>query len=213
MAYAPHNRIIASGTFDALGGVSAEIWSFSLCDDSGKTPQEVVTAAAPVFVDFIRGIAPQDSNVNTATHLTLVRCEEVDSAGKIVSSYGQDTAATGAAATTSLPFICCGAITLETAGVEPKGRKIRGRFYPPNNGLIASGNGFGTNFGLNLAQSGALLVTALNAAGLVICVASAVAGVNAAVISCSADNVVDTQRRRKNHAVGVRQAQTLPYSG
>ena len=112
--------------------------------------------------------------------------------------------------------ICCFAITLETTTPTPKGKTVRGRFYPPNSGWYEAGNAAlsaGTNFGDNISGSGANLVTKLNTAGASIVVASQLGGgMNAPVTSISADNVIDTVRRRKNHAVGQRGTHSLPYT-
>lgn len=212
MPYAPHNRIVVSGTFVGAGGVTAEIWSFSLCDDSANAPADLVPLIVQPLTDWFRGNGSAPSYANTGTNMTLIRVEAVDATGKVTNSYGTDVNVAGSLVTNNLPFICCACMTLETQDLEPSGRTIRGRFYPPNNGLSATGNGFGANMGATLAASGASLLTALNAAGAKIVVASQKAGKNAVVTSVSADNVVDTQRRRKNASIGVRGAHDLPYA-
>lgn len=220
MVYAPHHRIECSGTIDAGGGVTGEIFSFSLASMDTETDEVLCAAVAPVIVDWFHAGGSSDSaKIPAWCTLTQVRVESINADGTVASSYATEVDSVGSwpPGSGAAPAICCFAITLETAAVSPKGARIRGRFFPPNGGYYPVGNpplSAGTDFGTNIAQSGAVLVTNLNAAGAVICVASQTGGgVNAAVTGTSADNVVDTIRRRKNSAVGTRGTQAVPFSG
>lgn len=203
MPYAAHKRLIASGTFADNGAAGPEIWSFSLSDASALDPEAVVNAAKPVLSDYIRSVTPQNSLAGNEVTMTLVRAEAVRPDGTVSSSYGSDVTVLGTGGTSSMPYFCTVCCTLETADTEPSGRAIRGRFYPPNTALQPHGNGVGAISPL-LANSGKALVNALNTAGLSICVASKTAGLNAIVTAISSDNIIDTQRRRKNNARGTR---------
>lgn len=208
--FKPHNRISVEGAFPAAQGVTGEIWSFSLASDDGHTPQDLGPLVQGPIETWFHD--PNNMILSTIT-MTGIRVEAVSADGKVATSFlVNSSVAGGLVQTNSMPWICCMAITLDTADTNPKGTKIRGRFYPPATGWDGRSLGIGTNLGLNVAQSGARLVTALNAAGANIVVASQTGGgKNAVVTGCSADNVIDTQRRRKNHAVGVRGAQALPF--
>lgn len=219
MTYAPHHRIEASGTIAAGGDVTSEIFSFSLSSSDALSDEALCTAVAPVLVTWFHSEGGAGAaNIPSWCTLTAVRVESVEADGHIASSYASTVDSVGGYSPGfgAAPAICCFAITLETAEVSPKGARIRGRFFPPNGGFYPVGNpplSAGTGFGLNIAESGANLVTLLNDAGAVICVASQTGvGINATVTGTSADNVVDTIRRRKNSAVGVRGSQAVPYT-
>lgn len=217
--YVAHHRIEVSGTIDAGGGVSGEIFSFSLASSDALSDSALAIAcASDVETWFHSSGSVGDANIPSWCHATSLRVESVNSDGTIASSYAVALDAVGGYLQENgcAPAICCFALTLETDEVSPKGARIRGRFFPPNGGYYPLGSSAlsaGTGFGTNLAQSGANLVTLLNADGAVICVASQTGGgLNATVTSVSADNVVDTIRRRKNSAVGTRGNQDLPYT-
>lgn len=211
MPFVEHNRILANGTFDAGAGVGAEIFTFSLADSSGQTPQEVVAAAAPVLVAWFH---LQQTNIPSWATLRNVRCESVGTNGKIIDSFATNVTSVGDLDPTvgAAPAICSFCITLETAATTPKGGRVRGRFYPPNTGWYSRTSPLGAGDGIasNIANNGKTLVDNLNAAGLTICVASATGGgQNATVTAVSATNLVDTQRRRKNHATDQRATVTI----
>jgi hypothetical protein len=218
--YAAHQRIQCSGTIAAGGGVSGEIFSFSLASLGSLTDAELCAAVlSPIESWFHTADVVGAANIGDFFNLTQVRVESVNPDGTIASSYALAASAVGGSSsgdTGNAPAICCWAITLETADLNPKGARIRGRFYPPNTGWYPFGSSAlsaGTGFGTNIAQSGANLVSLLNAAGAVIIVASQTGGGhNSTVTGCSADNVVDTIRRRKNSAVGTRGTQAIPYT-
>lgn len=215
MTYAAHKRIVISGTFDAGGGVTGEIFSFSLCSSDTLGDQALADAISADIESWFHDARTKIPTWATATEL---RVESIGTTGLVVSSYGKGLNAQGAlgASENTAPALCCYAITLETGARDNRGSKIRGRFYPPNAGFYPGNSplGAGEGQGAGIAGTGGRLVTALNGDGAVICVASQTdGGANHTVTSISADNIVDTQRRRKNHAIGERGSVSLPYSG
>jgi len=218
--YVAHHRIEISGTIASGGGVTGEIFSFSLASDDALSDHDLAVAVAdPIETWFSSTISAHWAGIPSYCTATQVRVESVNTDGTIASSYAVALDAVGGGlpgTQGNAPLICCFAVTLETDEVSPKGARIRGRFFPPNASYYGLGNpplSAGDGYGTNIAQSGAWLVTLLNAAGASIIVASQTGGgLNATVTSCSADNVVDTIRRRKNSAVGSRGNQDLPYT-
>lgn len=191
-----HNRLSFTGTIPG-----PEIFSFSLCDSSALSPKAAAMAAqGPIQDAFSNG----PTNCMADATLTHVICEAIAADGKVSSSYAQATQATQGASLGAKWNVLTQAVTLETDTDNGHGRTVRGRFYPP---AYNDGQGAAAAYNATLAYALAWsqFITALNTAGLTICVASATDGGQLArVTACTVDTLLDTQRRRKNRATGQR---------
>jgi hypothetical protein len=192
-----HKRVSFVGTLH-----DGEIFSFSLAD-SGPLSVPATAQAAQGPGQTIFG-APAANLMATAT-LTHVICEAINSAGKVTSSFAQPCQPGVVGASLGAKWnVLCQALTLETATGNGHGRTVRGRFYPP---AYCDGTGATASTGDTeaYAQTWRSFVIQLNNAGLVVCVASVTDGGQLApVTALTADNVIDTQRRRKNAVKGTR---------
>lgn len=196
-----HIRVVAQGTLQQYAGGGSEIFEFGFADDSGKTPQQVATIAAPLFLSSWANGGCQCSEYAT---LTGCRAEAVAADGTVSNSYYvpiTPTQGLADGANWTLLSLC---VTLETTTPDGHGRHVRGRFYPP-----AYPAGYGSTIAMAdavaYAQNWAGLIAGMKGQGLVPSVASQTAGGQIAhVTGVSAATVLDTQRRRKNHVTVAR---------
>lgn len=206
MAIPPaHNRVIFTGTLTQVAAGGSEIFDYSMSDASAMSPEDLAQALLPVAST---AWGPDGSlGLSEFANLTGCRVEAVDGTGHVTSSY-LATQAPQMGLNTNWPCtVICYALTLETGQVDNRGRKIRGRFYPPGGVAQVAGATCTPADATQYANSWAAHITALNSAGAVISVASTTkGGVVVPVTAISADIVVDTQRRRKNRVSSTRTA-------
>lgn len=199
---AAHKRIIFYGALLQAVGGGAEIYSFSMASQSEESDSDLAQALDPGMQGNMANGALQISS--HAVHQGT-RVESVDAAGKVTSSYNVSNSAGAQGLNQELLLtICCQAVTLETGDLDEKGRKVRGRIYPP--AMASSPVGSTTSASDTTAYNTAwgTFLASLNDIGAAIAVASTTSAGLVAVTGTSVDNVVDTQRRRKNQVQSVR---------
>jgi hypothetical protein len=192
-----HKRISFTGSLP-----DNEIFSFSMADSSALDVEAAAKAAqGPAQTAFS---APEGQCMALA-HLHHVVAELVGATGAVEGSWSQPTQDTVGPANGAKWNVLTQALTLETTTQGSHGRHVRGRFYPPAYCDGTGGRATNNIEVANYAQAWANFIHALNQAGLSICVASSTGGGQLApVTGVSADDIIDTQRRRKNHVLGTR---------
>lgn len=200
-----HRRIAFTGTLNQQQGGGTEIFSFGFASTSTEELSTLANAVGAAMVT-IWG-AGGDYTFPASAVLRACVAEDILSGGKVNNSYRADLGSTpGVITPTAFPTILSYAATLETGVLGNKGRKVRGRFYPP------------TTSGTQIVGATCLLVAAeqmrdgivaicnsLNDAGAAMAVASRESGgIVVPVTGITVDTVVDTQRRRKNHVTSQR---------
>lgn len=114
----------------------------------------------------------------------------------------------GTAVAEILPFQCATAISLTTAFATRSGR---GRFYLPPLAVNTLSAGRISGASLTALKTGAdALFNSLNTDGLTPVVRNRTTHVSTTVTGGFVDNVIDTQRRRRNKLIGVRQTIVVP---
>lgn len=197
-----HNRIGICGTLDQAADGGSEIFEFGFADKSVMSVDQIATLVSTQAVSFWDGGGLQ---ISSHAQLTHVVAERIDATGKVVGSYRVDNTPRPGDNTNGVPTLCCNAVTLETAGISPKGGKIRGRMFPPASLSQIVGSTSTVSDASLYAVSWKGFLATLNSDGLSICVASSTgAGSLPSVTGVSVDTILDTQRRRKNHVTGHR---------
>lgn len=196
-----HTRLQFQGNLIQASGGGTELFEFGFADNSGMTAHDAAVAA-----DGVMALHFGDPNAQNSTYAQYVSCraEEIDAAGHVTSSYSAGAHAVGGAANGAVCTILSCAITTETDTPDEHGSMVQGRFYPPaypglEGATILSGS-IDAYVG-----AWAVIMNAMLEADLVPVVASVTSGGQLAPITAlTADNLIDTQRRRKNHLTPVR---------
>jgi len=213
VAYALHTRFTLEGTWvDA----PSEIWSFgfALQNDTGTAAVADLTAlvgnaqaAEAAWFGTAANLMP------TNGRLLRLRAANYDTAGKVTGDsavWNYATTVVGAGGSTSVPAFCAIAVTLQSGVTSAAGRY--NRCYPPFVTLSVT-NEFQISAtqaaGCATAVAKLINIVTSNGVAATPVVISGVNGAHQPVLTCSADTVWDTQRRRKNAIVGTRQASTV----
>lgn len=197
-----HNRVTAVGTLLQSPNGGSDIFSFSVADSSAMSPQALATAFAPLAHALWEGNSLQ---LSTQARLDAIVVEEILESGKVATSYRQDVSPIIGDNGNGYPTLLCHALTLETGQVDNRGRKIRGRIYPPATMSQVIGSTSNINSADAYAEAWTNWIFTLNSVGAEACVASSTnAGHLVAINGVSADTIIDTQRRRKNGVTGQR---------
>jgi hypothetical protein len=153
------------------------------------------------------------NKINSGATLTYVKCNNIGPDGKYNSptTHQVATSQTGGAGSPVTPAFCCVAFTWETGLL--RGPAHRGRMYTPNSGWsVTLGTSQISTADMNsAASSGKSLLQALQyapggGAAAVVPVVASKTGALHLVTGCSVDNIMDVQRRRKNHLAATRSA-------
>lgn len=205
MALPPaHKRWTVYGVLEQAVGGGSEIFDFGVADQSGLTVRALADAIAPIVSDYWDA---HSLGISSHAFLTGVMVESISDTGKVISSYNHGLAQQVGDNQNGLPTICCNCLTLETGQTDNRGRKIRGRFYPPATLPQVVGSTSTINTALPYAQAWKNLFQDLIAAGADPCVASTTDGGQIVdVVGLTCDTVIDTQRGRKNHVTTQRTA-------
>lgn len=200
---AAHNRIIFAGTCNQNTGNSADIFEFTMADASTLTLQQLATKADTVMRNYWAN-AQYATGCSEFANYTNCRAEAINAEGKVTDSYYlQSYNAIPGLNQAQNCTILSHAVTLETGQLNARGRKVRGRFFPPAN-AGTEGSSCGIDDATTYAQAWGSVVQALNDAGCVISVASSTSAGLVSVTGVSVDTVIDTMRSRKNRVVGQR---------
>lgn len=205
MAAAEHQKITIYGTLaQGTGSTGNEEFSFSVAVLTSLTDEEV----AVIGDNAAYGNWDQSGiGISVGATYTGCRVETINTAGKVISSYNKPNANNRNGENSQLEMtICCQAITLETASVDSKGRKVRGRIYPPAMAVGPLGSTLPVSATADYVTAWAAFFTYLETQGCPPQVASSTSAGLTPVTGISADNIVDTQRRRKNQLTGTRSA-------
>lgn len=192
-----HRRVQFQGTLEQAPGGGTDLFDFGFADDGALTLAALCAALGPIAQAYWN-----DSSAGTSVYATLrgVRAEEVAADGKVTDSFYQAITPTMGEATGNEITILCQAVTLETATPDDHGRMVRGRMFPPAWAAQINGSTCTVSDASNYNTTWGQFLSACNAAGAVVSVASVTAGGQIAhVTGTSVGTVIDTQRRRKNH--------------
>lgn len=203
MAIPAHNRVAFLGTLTQATGGGSEIFEFGFADASSLTPQALSAALLPVMQT---AWTDASNSFSSFAILTGCRVEAIALGGAVTASY-LTTGTHPAGANTGAPCtILSQAVTLETNTANNHGRTVQGRFYPPGYAPLSGATVLASST-TALAQAWRGIMAGLVTAGARPVVASTTGGGQLApVTAVSMDNVIDTQRRRKNHVTVVRSA-------
>lgn len=213
MAYAPHTYAFFGGTLLEVSGQPTEIWQTGV-RVTGVDDLEAYLAALGGNNDDVPGTISQwwlvaDNATMISATLDWVKVAAVtatEQAPALTHFYSSPIPGTREAA---YPNFVTTAITLETA--TPSGPGGRGRVYPPLS-IGYTGGSISTANAHNVASTGVSLMDAMSGGGTlgaVPVVASKRYGTNLPIVACSADCILDTQRRRRNQLVEFRQTVSL----
>lgn len=194
-------RLVASGT------TPGESFSHTLHAESALSPAGAATAWgdaldaamtagwAAQMPGNVEYTAASAASIDPATDKQMQRSEVV------LSIPGTNV-------TEILPFQCATAVSLTTAFATRSGR---GRFYLPPLAVSAISGGRVAAASLTALVAGAdALFDSLNTDALTPVVRNRATHVSTGVTGGFIDDVIDTQRRRRNKLVGVREAVTVP---
>lgn len=199
-----HKRVSFGGTLAQAVGGGTEIFTFSIADRSALAIDVLATQAGNEMHALWAG---SQLGLSKDASLTYCVAESVDASGKITGSYRHEMTPIIGDNASGYPTILCNAITLETQTNDGRGRKVRGRIYPPAFASQILGSTSVVEDAEQLASRWAFAINELNSTGMVCCVASTTNGGQLATITdTTCDTIVDTQRRRKNHVTGHRSA-------
>ena len=213
MPYAPHTLIRIGGSLLENTSQPTEIWQIGIrC--TGVTDLAAFLAALGGDDDTNPGTIHQwwgtalnlMSTQATLNFVSVAAVSATSQAPALVHNYPSPIPGPQAATVPNFVSLC---ITLETA--NPKGPGGRGRVYPPNapgyvGGSVDAG---GVKY---VADSGVSLIDACTGGGTlsaVPVVASKTYGTLHPIVACSADAILDTQRRRRNQLTPFRQTSTV----
>lgn len=199
-----HQRVTIQGTLAQVTGGGADIFDFGLSMASGMTDEEVATSIAGV----IQGLWTNTGvGIYDTASPTNIIAETIEADGKVSNSYNAAVTNPGPGLYSSpTPTFCSAVVTLETGAVDSKGRKVRGRFYPP--AMFAGVRGSTTDSGDRdtYRDAWAYFLGEIQAAASPIIVASSTSAGLSPVTGISVDNVADSQRSRKNRVTRNRSA-------
>lgn len=197
-----HQRVTITGTLSQVSGSGSDIFDFGFAMVAGKSDAAVAQALAPIVKAQWTGNGV--GFYNTARP-TAVIVESIDATGKVASSYNAaiDNGNPGLYSIQT-PTFCSACITLETGVVDGHGRKVRGRFFPPAMFSTIVGSAVAPVDRDSYRDSWTYFLGLLQQAGSPIAVASSTNAGIAPVSGISVDNVVDSQRSRKNRVTRLR---------
>lgn len=213
MPYAAHTLVTIGGTLLEAAGQPNEIWQIGVRVDGVQGQEQA----------YLDALADDTSTGGTITQwwLTSANCLSNSAVLNYVKVAAvlpnQQLPALTHNFTTphrgpneaQLPNFVSMAITLE--GANPKAPGNRGRVYPPNT-VPFSGSSTDTSQPQKIAASGVSLVDALSGGGTlgaIPVIASKKYGTLVPIVACSADCILDTQRRRRNQLLEFRQTETV----
>jgi len=216
MSYTPHVLVAFGGSWIAD---PAEVWECTvrLSADGGGG----VTIDPDAYLDYIAVSLPiwfanSDNQMCASALLKFVKANHIGADGlyvdKTTTHVHDFTPGVAGGVGPIGPQFCSRVFTWETAVARGPGH--RGRIYPPNATVAVSGSAFRCSVGSrdDAAHAGAGLLALLkNAAGPngtkgTPVVASNIGGAIHPITGCSADDIFDVQRRRKNRIKGTRSA-------
>lgn len=210
MTYLPHAKITLTGTLpgdtdaDEIFVTGWRIVPAGSTSGPVDTPAALTAITAPIVAFW----QSPNSHLSTASKLSQIKVSNIDAAGHVVGTPSDELLAGGLSGAGSqlLPAFCAIVATLEPAS-NPT-RRRRGRMYLP---ALAAGLDHGSVISAsdanNIATLTAGVLGACLDAGYQPIVASSVGGgANTAVAAITCDNIIDSQRRRKNAVNGVRSA-------
>lgn len=209
MAYADHLYVFFGGELVETSGQPSEIWQTGV-RVTGVTDPAAYLAAIGGNNDDDLGTIHQwwrttDNMCSSSAKLAFVSVAEVTATGQapaLTHNYSDDITGPNGP---SIPNFVTACITLETA--TPKAHGGRGRIYPPLT-MAFTGSSISTAVANQVATSGTSLMDALTGGGTlsaVPVVASKTYGTLLPIVACSADCILDTQRRRRNQLLEFRQ--------
>lgn len=190
----------------ASGVTPGEIWNFSLFTNGNVSLAAAQSAWEDSLSSFWSGsMAP---NVANEVSLTGASTAEIDVAtGKQSTRVEGALSLPGTSTAESLPFQCATAVSLRTIFATRSGR---GRFYLPPLAVSVMLNGRVTTAVQNVLADGvSLMMLTLQSSGLTPVVYSRVARAAVTITSIDVGNVIDTQRRRRNKLIEVREVRPL----
>ena len=213
MAYTAHTLVIVGGTLLESASQPEEIWQFGVrC--TGVADDAAYLAALggdnganPGTIRQWWGTAA--NGMSSSAQLEFVKVAHVTPTTQepaLTHRYADPIAGPNQA---FLPNFCCVAITLEAA--DPKSVGGRGRIYPPNGYQFVGSTISAVSVG-QAAAAGVSLMDALTGGGTINAqpvVASRKYGSLEPIVACSADAIIDTQRRRRNQLTQFRQRATV----
>lgn len=211
MPYPVHMRIAAVGTLD---GYTQEEFATGLSIRSASSTDAAVATAKQAFETWWGQAV---NHIATGARITHYTAQEVLPNGKISmsSSLGAGNNIRGSAEQKA-PAFCSVCLSFDTTGRDSKQRPIRGRMFLPNYTFIQNGSQIQPNDAQDVAASGVGLLSDLKAPtdgfeALQPIVASTSAGGRLLeIVACSADNIYDTMRTRKNQLVPTRHVVPVP---
>lgn len=200
-------RLVVHGDFSSAG-----TWSFGLnCNLTAgtPTPTEMTEWAASAAVDAhdlwtTSGSGIQELNAGD-TRLLGVRSYYYPALGSPATVVGEDLLDTpdGGTGTTPHDYRSCVVASLLTG---QSGRHARGRIYLPATGMALSAHQLNATMTSHVATRVAAFIAALNTGGpgsLNATVIVAGSDVARPVVSVRVNSLMDTQRRRQDHAVAI----------
>lgn len=197
-----HQRVQITGTLTQATGGGSDIFSFGWAVLPGQTDVELAQALAPLVKSHWtdNGVGTYDTAIPTG-----VTVETIAAGGKVTNSYRQPIDNPfGGINSTPIASFDCAVITLETGQRDSKGTRVRGRFYPP--ACFAGVRGSTTDTENRDAYRDAWVnfLAYMETAGSSIAVASST---NVGLVQShgiTVDNIVDSQRSRKNRVISLR---------
>lgn len=211
-----HNKLVIEGSFP--GG---EVWScnfgFIASDGSAMDVYEDMAAwaqSAFAVLTSLATIPDLRSALTTAASMTAVSIQAYSNSGELIqSATSAGVPVPGNSLAVRTPRDCI-VLSLETG--RP-GRSFRGRVFWPSLGTAVSSSTLRLPSAtvLAFATQGSLLLRALALSApapytMIPVIVSQTRGVNTPVTQVSVDDILDTQRRRTDAWVGVRQFKPYP---
>lgn len=210
MTFLPHAKITLSGTIPGEAAADEIFVTGWRIVPAGSTsgPVDTPTALTAITAPIVAFWQSANAHLSTVSKLMQIKVSNIDSAGHVVGTPSDELLAGGlsGSGTQFLPAFCAIVATLEPA-TNPT-RRRRGRMYlPALAAALGQGSVISDADANNIATLTAGLLGAVLDAGYQPIVASQVgAGANTAVAAVTVDNIIDSQRRRKNAINGTRSA-------
>lgn len=219
--YTPHVLVEFGGSPVSYPG---EIWACTLRGIMVTGGPDPTDFAADDYLEAVQSVLltwwlDAANHTSANFYLKWIKANAIGADGKYINPvthvYDYASPEPGSTAESNFAGFCTYAYTWET-GIA-RGLAHRGRMYLPNAYPLVGG--FETSASTTaIAQSGSLLLSALDnqASGvstqeLVFGIYSRKSAAHHDIIGCSADSVVDVQRRRKNRIAGTR-SPIYPYA-
>lgn len=199
-----HQRVQIVGILQQASGSGSDIFSFGWAVLPGQTDVDLAVAMAPLVKAHWddNGIGAYATAIPTG-----VIVETIAAGGKVTNSYREPiTAGNPGLNTSAIATFDCAVITLETGQRDSKGTKVRGRFFPPAcfSGIVGSSTDPTDRDAYRDAWVNFLAY--METAGSSIAVASSTNVGLAQSHGITVDNIVDSQRSRKNRVISQRSA-------